>query len=74
MSDRFSGEIGQRLCIECDSILVENEGDGAIMRRDHCAACSESCDCPDDRPLAPNSPLNQPEYRKPGWMRSGRHG
>lgn len=74
MNERFSGEIGQRLCVECESILVANEGDGITMRRDHCGGCSESCDCPSDQPLAPNDAPPLSEYRAPGWLRSGRHG
>ena len=74
MNERFSGEIGARLCVECDSLLVAGEGDGVTMRLHHCGGCSESCDCaPDlphpDRPREPFQP-----YESPYWMRSGRHG
>jgi len=73
MYDRFDGEIGQRLCVECDSILVDDEGDGVTMKRDHCGGCSESCGCPPEHPTAVR--LAEPTtYQVPYWLQSGRHG
>ena len=73
MTERFDGEIGDRLCVECDSLLVDGEGDGVTMRLDHCGGCSESCECPpESTPDSQAKPV--PPDQSPYWLRSGRHG
>jgi hypothetical protein len=69
---RFEGELGKRLCVECDSPELFP---GEINQYGVCFGCTDGDEDAGKPPTAPaDPPSDLPEYRPPYWLRSGRHG